>query len=182
MPKSDSGTSARLTHVDESGNARMVDVGNKPMTDREAVARGRILMRPETLALINSNGFDKGDVLGVARIAGIMAAKNTSTLVPLCHPLPLSQVMVDFELHRQDSSKEFTKAAFVDITATVRTTAKTGVEMEAMTAVSIAALTIYDMCKSADRAMRINAVRLIRKTGGQTGDVILDEDRDIQMM
>ena len=169
MPKSDSGTSARLTHVDESGNARMVDVGNKPMTDREAVARGRILMRPETLALINSNGFDKGDVLGVARIAGIMAAKNTSTLVPLCHPLPLSQVMVDFELHRQDNPKEFTKAAFVDITATVRTTAKTGVEMEAMTAVSIAALTIYDMCKKTDRGMILGPFQLLEKFGGASG-------------
>ncbi len=166
MTQSDGGAAARLTHLDESGEARMVDVGDKPVTDREAVARGRIVMRHETLALIDSNGFDKGDVLGVARVAGIMAAKNTSTLIPLCHPLPLSQVTVAFELDRQDSA--------VDIAATVRTTAKTGVEMEALTAVSVAALTIYDMCKSADRAMRIEAVRLVRKTGGRSGDVNLE--------
>ena len=166
MAQSDRGDRPRLTHIDESGAAQMVDVGDKPATDRQAVARGRIVMRPETLALIESNGFEKGDVLGVARVAGIMAAKNTSQLIPLCHPLPLSQVTVAFELDRNDS--------VVEITATARTTAKTGVEMEALVAVSVAALTIYDMCKSADRAMRIEAIRLVRKTGGRSGDIALE--------
>ena len=163
MTHSDTGAAPGLSHLDESGAAQMVDVGGKPVTDRLAVARGRIVMRPETLALIESNGFEKGDVLGVARIAGIMAAKNTSQLIPLCHPLPLSQVTVDFGLDRDDSA--------VEVTATARTTAKTGVEMEALTAVSVAALTIYDMCKSADRAMRIEAIRLVRKSGGRSGDM-----------
>ena len=166
MTQNDSGATPLLSHLDESGRARMVDVGSKPVTDREAVARGRIVMRPETLALIESNGFEKGDVLGVARIAGIMAAKNTSQLIPLCHPLPVNQVTVAFDLDRNDSA--------VEVTATARTTAKTGVEMEALTAVSVAALTIYDMCKSADRAMRIEAIRLVRKTGGQSGDIALE--------
>ena len=166
MAQSDSGAAPRLSHLDESGAAQMVDVGSKPVTDREAVARGRVVMRPDTLALIESNGFEKGDVLGVARIAGVMAAKNTSQLIPLCHPLPLSQVTVEFELDRSESA--------VEITATARTSAKTGVEMEALTAVSVAALTVYDMCKSADRAMRIEAIRLVRKTGGRSGDVILE--------
>ena len=156
----------KLTHVDESGKAQMVDVGGKPDTDREAVARGRVLMQPETLALIESNGFEKGDVLGVARIAGIMGAKNTSQLIPLCHPLPLNKVAVDFEFDREDSA--------VNITATARTTGKTGVEMEALTAVTISALTIYDMCKAVDRAMQIDSVRLVRKTGGKSGDIILE--------
>ena len=166
MTQSDSGAALRLSHLDEGGGAQMVDVGGKPVTDRLAVARGRIVMRPETLALIESNGFEKGDVLGVARVAGIMAAKNTSQLIPLCHPLPLSQVTVAFDLDRGDSA--------VEVTATARTTARTGVEMEALTAVSVAALTIYDMCKSADRAMRIEAIRLVRKTGGQSGDIALE--------
>jgi len=155
-----------LTHVDESGKARMVDVGEKLETDREAIARGAISMQPETLALIESNGFEKGDVLGVARLAGIMGAKRTSDLIPLCHPLPLTSVVVDFELDTSRSS--------VDITATARTTAKTGVEMEAMTAVSVAALTIYDMCKAVDRGMRIEAVRLVRKLGGRSGLIELE--------
>ena len=166
MAQSDSGAAPNLNHLDERGRAQMVDVAGKPVTDRQAVARGRIVMRPETLALIESNGFEKGDVLGVARIAGIMAAKNTSQLIPLCHPLPLSQVTVAFGLDRSDSA--------VEVTATARTAAKTGVEMEALTAVSVAALTIYDMCKSADRAMRIEAIRLVRKTGGRSGDIALD--------
>ena len=157
---------SELTHVDQSGKAQMVDVGSKPDTRREAVARGRVVMRRETLELIRANAFEKGDVLGVARIAGIMGAKNTSSLIPLCHPLPLNKVAVEFDLDKDDSA--------VEITATARTTGKTGVEMEALTAVSIAALTIYDMCKAVDRGMRIEAVRLARKTGGQSGDVVLE--------
>jgi cyclic pyranopterin phosphate synthase len=155
----------RLTHLDESGTARMVDVGAKPVTGRAAVARGAVTMKPETLALIRSNGFEKGDVLGVARVAGVMAAKSTSQLIPLCHPLPLDVVTVDFKLGEDR----------VSIEATAKTSAKTGVEMEAMTAVSVAALTVYDMCKSADRSMRIEAVRLVRKTGGKSGDLVLEE-------
>lgn len=157
----------QLTHVDQSGKAQMVDVGDKLDTRREAVARGRVVMRPETLALIRDNAFDKGDVLGVARIAGIMGAKNTSQLIPLCHPLPLNKVAVEFDLDEEANA--------VDITSTARTTGKTGVEMEALTAVSVAALTIYDMCKAVDRAMRIEAVRLARKTGGKSGDVFLED-------
>ena len=157
----------KLTHVDQAGQARMVDVGAKPVTKRIAVARGSVAMNPETLALIQSNGFEKGDVLGVARIAGIMGAKSTSQLIPMCHPLPLDHVGVEFET---DSAR-----SAVDITATAGTTAKTGVEMEAMTAVSIAALTIYDMCKAADRAMRIEAVRLVSKSGGRSGDISLED-------
>ena len=160
-------TETQLTHVDRSGKAQMVDVGGKPDTQREAVARGRVVMQTETLALIRDNAFDKGDVLGVARIAGIMGAKNTAQLIPLCHPLPLNKVAIEFDL---DSD-----ASAVNITATARTTGKTGVEMEALTAVSIAALTIYDMCKAVDRAMRIEAVRLVRKTGGKSGDIILED-------
>ena len=158
----------KLTHVDQSGSAQMVDVGWKPNTQREAVARGRVSMRPQTLALIRANAFDKGDVLGVARIAGIMGGKNTSQLIPLCHPLPLDKIGVDFDLNEAESA--------VEISATARTTGKTGVEMEALTAVSVAALTIYDMCKAVDRAMRIESVRLVRKTGGQSGDVTLEDE------
>jgi cyclic pyranopterin phosphate synthase len=156
----------KLTHVDESGKAQMVDVGGKADTDREAIAKGRVLMQPETLALIESNGFEKGDVLGVARIAGIMGAKNTSQLIPLCHPLALNKVSVDFEFDKEVSA--------VNITATARTNGKTGVEMEALTAVTVSALTIYDMCKAVDRAMQIDSVRLVRKTGGKSGDIILE--------
>ena len=159
---------SKLTHIDQGGNAQMVDVGWKPDTQREAVARGRVVMQPQTLELIQANAFDKGDVLAVARIAGIMGAKNTSQLIPLCHPLPINKIGVDFELNSGDSA--------VDITATARTVGKTGVEMEALTAVSIAALTIYDMCKAVDRGMRIEAVRLARKTGGQSGDVDLESE------
>ena len=162
-----SANESKLTHVDASGAARMVDVGGKPDTAREAVARGRVSMRAETLALVRANAFDKGDVLGVARIAGIMGGKDTSRLIPLCHPLPLHKIDVDFQLNDAASA--------IEITATARTTGKTGVEMEALTAVSIAALTVYDMCKAVDRGMRIEAVRLVRKTGGQSGDVIMEE-------
>ena len=159
--------SERLTHIDDSGKASMVDVGWKPETERVAVARGSIRMRPETLGLIRDSGFDKGDVLGVARVAGIMGAKSTSQLIPLCHPLPLDHVSVEFELDEKQKA--------VQITATASTTAKTGVEMEALTAVSVAALTIYDMCKSVDRAMRIDGVRLVSKSGGRSGDIVLEE-------
>ena len=165
MPKADS-SGKRLTHIDESGRASMVDVGWKDDTDREAVAKAAITMEPETLALIKANNMKKGDVLGVARIAGIMAAKNTSNLIPLCHPLPLNQVTIDFEIDDEANS--------ITITGTTNVTGKTGVEMEALTAVSIAALTIYDMCKAVDRAMRIDGVRLARKTGGKSGDVFLE--------
>ncbi len=152
----------KLTHIDQSGNASMVDVSAKPDTERIAVAVGSVAMQPETLRLVADNAFDKGDVLAVARIAGIMGAKQTSNLIPLCHPLPLSRIAVDFDLDTDSST--------VRITAEAKTTGKTGVEMEALTAVSIAALTIYDMCKAVDRGMRIEGVRLTRKSGGQSGD------------
>ena len=152
----------RLSHLDEGGRARMVDVSPKDETERVAVARGAISMRPETLALIVSGGVAKGDVFTVAQVAGIMAAKKTSELIPMCHPLQLTHVGVEF---RPDEA-----LSCVEITATVRTTGKTGVEMEALTAVAVAALTIYDMCKAADRAMRITDIRLTRKSGGKSGD------------
>ena len=155
-------TQRTLTHIDQSGNASMVDVSAKPDTERVAVATGSVAMQPETLRLVADNAFDKGDVLAVARIAGIMGAKQTSNLIPLCHPLPLSRIAVDFDMDPD--------AGAVRITAEAKTTGKTGVEMEALTAVSIAALTIYDMCKAVDRGMRIEAVRLTRKSGGQSGD------------
>ena len=160
-----SDASPRLTHLDQQGHARMVDVGWKEETDREAVAVGSVVMRPETLALIKAGGVEKGDVFAVARLAGIMGAKQTPHLIPLCHPIPLTKVSVDLELDEPRSA--------VSITATARTTARTGVEMEALTAVTIAALTIYDMCKATDRAMRIEGVRLVRKRGGKSGDIDL---------
>ncbi len=155
-----------LSHLDAAGNARMVDVSHKPDSDRVAVAAGEVLMRPETLALIRAGQIKKGDVLTVAQIAGVMAAKRTSELIPLCHPLPLSHIDVRCEL-RDDLPG-------VAITATVRTTNKTGVEMEALTAVSVAALTVYDMAKAAEKTMRITNVRLVEKHGGVSGDVIND--------
>lgn len=161
-------TSNQLTHVDEGGRARMVNVGSKPDTQRVAVARGQVKMKPETLALIRQNALAKGDALATARIAGIMAAKRTAELIPLCHPLTLTHVAVDFELDEQ--------AACVEITATVETVGKTGVEMEALTAVSVAALTIYDMGKAVERGMRITDVRLVEKRGGKSG-VWVEGDR-----
>lgn len=155
-------TQRTLTHIDQSGNASMVDVSAKPDTERIAIAVGSVAMQPETLRLVADNAFDKGDVLAVARIAGIMGAKQTSNLIPLCHPLPLSRIAVDFDLDEDANA--------VRITAEAKTTGRTGVEMEALTAVSIAALTIYDMCKAVDRAMRVEGVRLTRKSGGQSGD------------
>ena len=152
---------AKLTHIDDSGAARMVDVSGKETTARVAVARGRVVMEPATLALIEAGGAKKGDVLATARIAGIMAAKRTHELIPLCHPLALSQVSIDLDLDRDASS--------VDVTATVRLSGKTGVEMEALTAVSVACLTIYDMVKAVDRGMRVTDIRLTHKSGGKSG-------------
>lgn len=159
-----------LSHVDADGTARMVDVSGKQPTLREAVAAGEVMMLPATLALIQSGGIPKGDVLATARIAGIMAAKRTPELVPLCHPLQLSHVAVDLSFDQQRSA--------VKIRAVVRCIGTTGVEMEALTAVSVAALTIYDMCKAVDRGMQINHIRLIRKSGGKSGDIILEQEPD----
>ena len=156
-----------MTHLDDQGRVSMVDVGGKPVTDREAVARGQVSMQPETLRLIQEGLMKKGDVLTIAQLAGIMGAKQTSQLIPLCHPLPLNQIDVQLALDNANSR--------VEITATARTSGKTGVEMEALTAVSVAALTIYDMCKAVDRAMHIEAIRLVRKRGGQSGDITLEE-------
>lgn len=155
----------KLSHIDDSGEARMVDVGAKDVTERVAIAKGRILMQSETLQLIRDGGFEKGDVLGVARLAGVMAAKRTAELIPLCHPIPLTQVTVD--LAELDSSSGETG---IEITATARATWKTGVEMEALTAATVAGLTVYDMCKAVDRGMKIDAVRVVKKTGGKSGD------------
>ncbi|MCA9847232.1 MAG: cyclic pyranopterin monophosphate synthase MoaC [Dehalococcoidia bacterium] len=152
----------RLSHVDERGHARMVDVSAKDVTSREATARGRVVMQPETLSMIVEGRAPKGDVLATARIAGIMAAKRTHELIPLCHPLPVSGVTVDLAPSED--------GAGIDIEATVRVTGQTGVEMEALTAVSVAALTVYDMCKAVERGMQIEAVRLVAKSGGKSGD------------
>ncbi|MEZ5606608.1 MAG: cyclic pyranopterin monophosphate synthase MoaC [Burkholderiaceae bacterium] len=154
-----------LTHFDAQGQAHMVDVGAKPATHRVAVAGGRIEMQSATLALIESGHASKGDVLGVARIAGIMAAKKTSELIPLCHPLTLSRVTIDLIAERADG----TVASGIFCTATVETTGPTGVEMEALTAVQVALLTVYDMCKAVDRGMTITGVRLLEKRGGKSG-------------
>lgn len=155
-----------FTHFDAAGNAAMVDVSGKPVTTRTATARARVLMQPATLAMIQAGTAKKGDVLGVARLAGIMAAKRTADLIPLCHPLPISSVSVDLV---PDPT-----ANAVEIAATVRTTGQTGVEMEALTAASVAALTVYDMCKSVDRSMRIDALRLTHKAGGKSGEFTQD--------
>ncbi len=151
---------SELTHLDDAGAARMVDVSAKEETARTAVAKGFVVMQPATLALITAGAAPKGDVLAVARVAGIQAAKQTAALIPLCHPLPISAVNVDFEM----------TPCGVDITARVRTTGRTGVEMEALTAVSVAALTLYDMVKAVERGMRIEGIRVVEKTGGKSGD------------
>ncbi len=156
----------RLSHLDDEGQARMVDISSKADTERVAVARGRVVMQPATLELIRSGKAAKGDVLSVARIAGVMGAKKTPDLIPLTHTLLITEVAVEFDLNAVDST--------VEITATARTIGKTGVEMEAMTAVSVSALTIYDMCKAVDRGIRIEAIRLVRKSGGKSGDVVLE--------
>ena len=154
------------THFDAEGNVRMVDVSRKAATERVAIAKGTVAMKPATLKMIKQGETAKGDVLAVSQMAGIMAAKQTSHLIPLCHPLPITSVSVEFKLHEE--------SALVDITATVKTTAQTGVEMEALTAVAVAALTIYDMCKAVDRGMRIESIRLARKSGGKSGEIILE--------
>jgi cyclic pyranopterin phosphate synthase len=151
-----------LTHLDESGRVQMVDVGQKPDTERVAVAKGEVTMQPETLRLIAEGGAPKGDVLTTAQIAGIMAAKRTPNLIPLCHPLQLTQVEVEFEIDEAN--------ARIEITTTVRCRGKTGVEMEALTAVSVAALTIYDMAKAVEKTMRIGNIRLVQKSGGKSGE------------
>lgn len=158
-----------LTHFDSAGAARMVDVGEKPVTARTARASARVTMQPATLALVRDKGHRKGDVLGVARLAGIMAAKRTGDLIPLCHPLPLDGVALDFTFDDANPATANSTAVAISIEAEVRCTGRTGVEMEALTAVSVAALTIYDMCKSVDRAMTIEAIRLEEKTGGRSG-------------
>lgn len=154
----------KLTHLDESGRARMVDVSIKPDTERLAIAKGEVLMKQETLDLIRAGQIKKGDVLTIAQIAGISASKRTSDLIPLCHSLSLTKVEVNFRL--DDSIPG------VEITALVKTTGKTGVEMEALTAVSVAALTIYDMAKAAEKTMRIQNIRLVEKHGGRSGDIV----------
>ena len=150
-----------LSHLDKKGHARMVDVSTKDETTREALASALVRMRPETLTLIQAGDMPKGDVFACARVAGIMAAKRTPDLIPLCHPIPISMVSVDFEVIAEDQLR---------ITARVKTTYKTGVEMEALTAVSIAALTVYDMCKAVDRGMQILQIQLEQKSGGKSGD------------
>ncbi len=151
-----------FTHFDEKGDAAMVDVSAKPVTARTATAAGGVSMAPETLALIAGGGVAKGDVLSVARLAGIMGAKRTPDLIPLCHPLSLSSVKVELSLAPERDA--------VDITATCKLDGRTGVEMEALTAVAVAALTVYDMCKAADRGMRIENIRLVHKAGGKSGE------------
>jgi cyclic pyranopterin phosphate synthase len=150
-----------LTHIDDAGNAVMVDVSAKDVTERVATAKGSVLMEPATLALIQNRGVKKGDVLSIAQLAGIMGAKKTPDLIPLCHPLNLSSVTVELTCDPARGA--------VDIVATCKLAGRTGVEMEALTAVSVAALTVYDMCKAVDRAMRITDIRLVHKSGGKSG-------------
>ncbi|MHB0988277.1 MAG: cyclic pyranopterin monophosphate synthase MoaC [Bellilinea sp.] len=154
----------QLSHLDESGKARMVDVGAKPDTERTAVARGEVILKPETLALIKAGLMKKGDVLTVAQLAGIMGAKKTSELIPLCHPIPIHQVAVELELDD--------RLPGVIISSRLKTTGKTGIEMEALTAVAVAALTVYDMVKAVEKTARITNIRLVEKRGGQSGDVV----------
>jgi len=153
---------ARLSHIDDAGRARMVDVTSKDVTLRVAVARGRVVMKPETLRLLQQGEISKGNVLTTAQVAGTMAAKKTSELIPMCHPLLLTGIEVELTPDEAGSA--------IEIRGTVRTTGKTGVEMEALTAVSVAALTVYDMCKAVDRGMQVEGVRLVSKTGGKSGD------------
>jgi len=157
-------TQRRLTHIDAAGKASMVDVGSKPVTERVAVAHGEVRMQHETLHLIQAGLVKKGDVVSVAQVAGILAAKRTSDLIPLCHPLPLDDIQVELRLDDQIPG--------VVITATCKSTGKTGVEMEALTAVAVAALTVYDMAKAAEKTMCIQNIRLVEKRGGVSGDVI----------
>ena len=157
-----------FTHFDEQGNARMVDVGDKADTRREAVARGSIFMSPQCLAMVKDGTMAKGDVLGVARVAGIMGAKRTSDLIPLCHILNLTKLNVDFTIHEERCE--------IEAACTARTTGKTGVEMEALTGVTVALLTIYDMCKAVDKSMEMTDIHLCRKSGGKSGDFVRKAD------
>jgi len=159
-------TKPQLTHLDKDGNATMVDVGDKPTTQRSAIATGKVLMQPETLNAIQQGNLKKGDVLTTAKLAGIMGAKRTAELIPLCHPLPLTYIDVGFDVLADESA--------IQITATCRTQGQTGVEMEALTAVNVAALTIYDMAKAIDRAMQITDIHLVEKRGGVHGDYQAD--------
>ena len=156
----------KLTHMDESGRPKMVDITEKPDTHRQAVARGLVRMQPDPLELIKKGSMAKGDVLSVAQLAGIMAAKQTPDLIPLCHPLLIGDVRIEFNIDEKEST--------VEITTTVESTGKTGVEMEALTATAVVALTIYDMCKAADRGMRIENIRLVRKSGGKSDTITLE--------
>ena len=156
----------KLTHVDESGRPRMVDITEKTDTQREAVAKGVVKMKASTFELLKKGSMPKGDVLAVAQLAGIMAAKQTPDLIPLCHPILIGEIKVEFNLDEENSA--------IEIAATVKSTGKTGVEMEALTATAVAALTIYDMCKAADRSMRIDSIRLVRKSGGKSGTINLE--------
>lgn len=155
---------SRLSHIDEKGRVGMVDVGDKPDTYRTAIAQGEVIMRPDTLVLIDQGQIKKGDVFTTAQLAGIMAAKRTAELIPLCHPLPLTYIQVELNVDHNLPG--------IQIKATVRTTGKTGVEMEALTAVSVAALTVYDMAKAAEKTMRIQNIRLVEKHGGLSGDIL----------
>ena len=159
----------KLTHFDADGQAHMVDVADKPQTRRVAIAKGTILMRPETLALIVAGEAKKGDVLGVSRVAAIQAAKRTADLIPLCHPIPITHVAVEFDIRDADCA--------IDCTATVETLGRTGVEMEALTCVAVGLLTIYDMCKAVDRGMRFESIGLVEKSGGRSGHWRADEGR-----
>jgi len=153
---------SKLTHFNESGDAQMVDVGDKPITVRTAIASGRIEMQPKTLALVQSGSHKKGDVIGVARVAAIMAAKKTSDLIPLCHPIGLDTISVDFEVIESENA--------IKCRVLAKTQSQTGVEMEALLATQVALLTIYDMCKAVDRGMKITNIMLLEKSGGQSGD------------
>ncbi len=155
-----------LTHVDEAGRPRMVDITEKPATRRQATARGVVRMQPTTLGLLKKGSIPKGDVLTTARLAGVMAAKKTHELIPLCHPLLLGDINVEFGLDEPKS--------LVEITATVKSTGQTGVEMEALTATAVAALTVYDMCKAVDRGIKIDNIRLVKKSGGKSGEITLE--------
>ena len=155
-----------LTHMDASGRPRMVDVTGKPDTNREAVAKGTVSMQASTLDLLKKGKMAKGDVLAVAQLAGIMAAKQTPNLIPLCHPVLIGDIKIEFSLNEKNST--------VDITTTVKSTGKTGVEMEALTATAVTALTIYDMCKAVDRSLQIENIHLIRKSGGKSGTITLE--------
>jgi cyclic pyranopterin phosphate synthase len=157
---------SELTHVDGSGRPRMVDITGKPDTVREAVARGTVTMKPSTLERLKTGSMNKGDVLAVAQLAGVMAAKQTPSLIPLCHPLLIGDIKVDLSMDEENSA--------VEINATVKSTGKTGVEMEALMATAIAALTVYDMCKAVDRGMKISNIRLIKKSGGKSGTINLE--------